>query len=655
MFSKLLSVSVCVFMLSLSVIEFAYSHPDLPPGTPQAVKYNGYEDLRKIKLDAMTLRKPDLVVAQSVVKDLNDSWKDNEDAILKGLSVSISDALKGVFTTIGAISTGGKSIATQVAVTGPMFLDAAEEYSEAEKADRAILDRWVYVKAFSIALSGYDATIELQRKDWNEYTKHYFSVLEMEVDHDGGLYTGLNSSKFTVESLYKSINGLSVTINPDGSRDFETYRRGAPQKLTGYWHVISGYRQNYIGNTDHIMHPHSRWEQVKIADLPAKYPCYGGGECKVKFTNYYDAMYEHLVKCGTGENVNDAAKEIAQRMAHQIKAKLKPSHPDYDASLKTSHPKAYELLTPKLGGLWSPARVNEVIPLIANDLRKKRTHAEGCGLRYYKCNKALEDGHSKRKCLVVPADDDDGADAGDADGEGQASTSPSLSPSEDGVYTATAGGKHTVNLSVPQGWDLIYWYMRSPSESGLGSYQSYTSASDHKDEADSSGILKKASYTYAFPKNVSGDYVLTAYVYLSNNTISDPHPSYTVSVSLPGSTTTTTSTDTPSSTPSSTPSTPSQSSTPTASISPSSVYGFTSETLPNSDYGLVVSASEVISSVKWYINGSLYTTARAQYGSTSQTLWIRFSYTGTKAVRAVVTLRDSTDEVSASYTVTVSD
>ena len=345
MFSKLLSVSVCVFMFCFSVIEFAYSHPDLPPGTPRAIEYQKYEKLRDIKLDAMTLRKPDLVVAQQVVKDLNDSWKENEGAIKAGLSVSISDALKDVFTTIGAISTGGKSIAAQVAVTGPMFLDAAEEYSEAEKADRAILDRWVYVKAFKIALSGYDATIELQRKDWNEYTKHYFSVLGMEVEHDGGLYTNLNSSKFTVASLYKSINGLSVTINADGSRVFEKYRRGVTQKLTGYWHVISGYRQDYLGNTDHVMHPHSRWEQVKIADLPADKPCYGGGTCKVKFTNWYDAMYAHLVKCGTGENVNEAAKEIAQRMAYQIKAKLKSGDPDYDASLKTSHPKAYNYLT----------------------------------------------------------------------------------------------------------------------------------------------------------------------------------------------------------------------------------------------------------------------------------------------------------------------
>ena len=89
----------------------------------------------------------------------------------------------------------------------------------------------------------------------------------------------------------------------------------------------------------------------------------------------------------------------------------------------------------------------------------------------------------------------------------KASASPSLSPSEDDVYTALAGGNHTVNLSVPSGWTQIYWYMKSPSESGYGTSQSSVS--------DSTGSSTSASYTYSFPEGVSGDYVLTAYVYAS--------------------------------------------------------------------------------------------------------------------------------------------
>ncbi len=85
---------------------------------------------------------------------------------------------------------------------------------------------------------------------------------------------------------------------------------------------------------------------------------------------------------------------------------------------------------------------------------------------------------------------------------------------------------------MSSGWTSIYWYLKSPSESGLGTSQFY----------DGTGASTTASYTYSFPSGVSGDYVLTAYTYLSDNTI--VQPSYTVSVSLPSSSTTTTTTST---------------------------------------------------------------------------------------------------------------
>ena len=117
--------------------------------------------------------------------------------------------------------------------------------------------------------------------------------------------------------------------------------------------------------------------------------------------------------------------------------------------------------------------------------------------------------------------------------------------SSDGVYTAFSGDSHTADLSVPSGWTQIYWYLKSPSETGLGTSQSSVS--------DSTGNSTSASYTYSFPSGVSGDYVLKAYVYLSDSTIVEP--SYTVSVSLPSSTP-------PSSPPSETPSSPSPPSDP---------------------------------------------------------------------------------------------
>lgn len=77
-----------------------------------------------------------------------------------------------------------------------------------------------------------------------------------------------------------------------------------------------------------------------------------------------------------------------------------------------------------------------------------------------------------------------------------------------------------MNLSVPSGYTLIYWYIKSPSESGYGTAGSTTSGNGSSSTT--------ASYTYSLPSDASGDYVLTAYIYLANNTITEA--SYTVSV-----------------------------------------------------------------------------------------------------------------------------
>lgn len=94
-----------------------------------------------------------------------------------------------------------------------------------------------------------------------------------------------------------------------------------------------------------------------------------------------------------------------------------------------------------------------------------------------------------------------------------------LSPS-DGSSTATAGSSYTVNLSVPSGYTRIHWYIKSPSDAGYG-----TTAATETGNGSSS---TSASYTYTMPSDASGDYVLTAYIYLSDNTISEA--SYTVTV-----------------------------------------------------------------------------------------------------------------------------
>ena len=98
-----------------------------------------------------------------------------------------------------------------------------------------------------------------------------------------------------------------------------------------------------------------------------------------------------------------------------------------------------------------------------------------------------------------------------------------LTPS-DSSSMITAGSSYTMNLSVPSGYTSIHWYIKGPSDAGYGT----TAAT----QTGSGSISTSASYTYSIPSDASGEYVLTAYIYLADNTIAEP--SYTVSVSNSG-------------------------------------------------------------------------------------------------------------------------
>ena len=105
--------------------------------------------------------------------------------------------------------------------------------------------------------------------------------------------------------------------------------------------------------------------------------------------------------------------------------------------------------------------------------------------------------------------------------------------SSSGSYTAEAGDSHTAYYSTSSPYKSVYWYVKSPSETGLGT-------SKEIDKGD--GSTTTASFSYTFPSGNSGDYKITAYMYDSDSDSSVYEDSYTVSVSLP---TTTTETDTP--------------------------------------------------------------------------------------------------------------
>ncbi|MDE0634481.1 MAG: hypothetical protein OXI43_01325 [Candidatus Poribacteria bacterium] len=121
----------------------------------------------------------------------------------------------------------------------------------------------------------------------------------------------------------------------------------------------------------------------------------------------------------------------------------------------------------------------------------------------------------RKKPQIRPPEDDNGGSSG--------SPNIVLSPS-DGTSMVTAGSSYTLNLSVPSGYTRIHWYIKGPSDAGYG-----TTAATETGNGSSS---TSASYTYSIPSDASGEYVLTAYIYLADNTIAEP--SYTVSVSNSG-------------------------------------------------------------------------------------------------------------------------
>ncbi|MDE0483763.1 MAG: hypothetical protein OXI67_14370, partial [Candidatus Poribacteria bacterium] len=126
-----------------------------------------------------------------------------------------------------------------------------------------------------------------------------------------------------------------------------------------------------------------------------------------------------------------------------------------------------------------------------------------CKAKYYVC---------QSNCLLHPDTDDDG------------DSSASLSPSG-GSYTASAGSTHTANVSVPSGYQYVYWYIAGPGIDGLGLLK----------ETDSGyGSSTSADFSWSIPSYTSGSHVITAYIYLSDNSI--VQPSYTLSVGSGSST-----------------------------------------------------------------------------------------------------------------------
>ena len=318
--------------------------------------------------------------------------------------------------------------------------------------------------------------------DWKSLVEQGIKM-GMSLDGSSSLTSNFDSAVFRVEVLILEMNTAIIR-----------------------YYTTLGKVQNLIKehNAGHADRGHTPWERHTVPSGPVEpwfvdddlpdIPCKGG--CGVTFPKPSAAQGDHLTKCGDGENVDDEARRRRK---------------DFQ-------------------GLNHEA----IVDFILSD----RSDTNGCGRDYYWCTQSEEHktrfcnkqvskggtlqkcGEGYRNCMSLSAKHNGNSykTSHDESTAEAPSTSPALAPS-DSNYAASAGSTHTASISVPSGFNYVYWYIKSPSQSRLGTNV----------ETDSGyGTSTSASFTWSVPSDASGEYVITAYTYLSDNSI--VQPSYTVTV-----------------------------------------------------------------------------------------------------------------------------
>ncbi len=224
-----------------------------------------------------------------------------------------------------------------------------------------------------------------------------------------------------------------------------------------------------------------------------KFRCFGG--CNYEHDTLDYARDTHKLDCGTAENIEAVARRAGFAAAHGSNRVI----------------------------------AGYVEATVRSELQSRDVD-DGCGRPYWACNLDDREAHEKQTCSTsgcsvkyrncLSHTKPHSSHVSSA----QVPSTPTFSPAS-GSYTASAGDTHTANLTLSSVYSSIYWYVKSPSESGLGTSVQYVSGD---------GSSTSASFSYSFPSDASGDYVITAYTYLSDGSVIQP--SYTVTV---GSMTTT--------------------------------------------------------------------------------------------------------------------
>lgn len=252
-----------------------------------------------------------------------------------------------------------------------------------------------------------------------------------------------------------------------------------------------------------------------------EFPC--GGPCGQTF-NTPDG--DHWTICGYGTDITLAAWDVASQI------KNNPSD-----ALESTYPTAYDAI------VNDGASLAFTISYIANIILGNRSVDEGCGRGYYSCNSDSEDLHSVRTCTeqrtrvdgkgnVTTGTCNDqfrrcighSIDHNPTDGDDTETPHIGLLP-VNGSYTASAGDTHEAKLVTSEAYYYVYWYVASPSDSGLGTLV-------ETDEGYSTGTETEASLSYTFASDaVSGAWTITAVSKRYSDLSQGSTRSYTVTVS----------------------------------------------------------------------------------------------------------------------------
>ena len=563
--------------------------------------------------------------ARAFVDDLLGKWSTNEQAIKDDTWNTVDSATATLIAELvrRANRDSSDDTAEKVAEWLPTLFGTYQTAKNSLSAASGTAKRADYLLALNTAVGALDKVHSENQKAFNAYEEKYDIYLKIIAEHSGVSANSAGLARVPNHSPsgdYSSTTALSLATIKATVKAKDAYSTIDNQNMFMFWYHPGDLRSSSqpVSHTiDHFHHFDNTW---KRPDLPSDKRC--GGDCGQQF----QTPVEHLVVC-------PHALTSSCMQAGNTSLTGLPT----DSNLPA--------------GKATPAGCNDAYFLCSSGNRnehkvricgKNDSNGNRCNEPYRNCNNPryphrwTTTRHSQGGGLIIGP--------------------------LDGLLNAVPGGSHTASLNVPSGYQYVYWYLAGPSDTGLGT---------NVETDTGTGSTASASFSWSVPSDASGDYVITAYTYLSDWSV--VQSSYTVSVGSGSSTDTTdtTTTDTSSTTDdsstSSTTDDDSSSSSTTDDSSSTSPYSLSASSTGSPFYlgdtvTLTLSGSESYYSVSWEVQVPGYTTptylsneSADDYGSCDSSTSYTFpsAFRGDYVFRVIVYTYGNMTRYEHTYTITV--